>query len=489
MTKDYPNLFINGEWVPPTGGGTIPVINPATEEVVGSAPAGTRADVVRAIDAARVAFDEGPWPHMAMQERALVMVRMADLMEKRFEELVNLNIAESGGTRMLAESIQIGFPIQHFRDMAQRVMPAFQMTKPIAPHVAAGMEKGVIRREAWGVAALISAYNFPFFLNIMKIAPALASGCTSILKPAPTTPLQAFVIAEIAEEAGLPPGVLNIVHGDIDGAVELTTNPKVDLVSFTGSDTVGRKVMEQASPTLKKVVLELGGKSANIICEDADLVKAIPSVVGGIIVHAGQGCALLTRTLVHRSRYDELLAMLKGALAGVKVGDPAEPDTVMGPLGSEAQRAKVEGLIQTGIDEGATLAYGGGRPEGLDKGFFVEPTVFVDVDNSMTIAQREFFGPVGVVIPFDDDDEAVRIANDSDYGLAGAVWANSPVRAYNIAQRVRAGFLTVNGASGGLSPHAAFGGFKQSGLGREWGEAGLDEFLQTKTIAWGVASG
>ncbi|MFZ2177672.1 MAG: aldehyde dehydrogenase family protein [Rhodococcus sp. (in: high G+C Gram-positive bacteria)] len=489
MIKKYPHLFIDGAWVPTESGEVQSVINPATEAVIGTAPIGSRADVVRAIEAARKAFDEGPWPQMSMRERSAVMLRMAEGMEKRFEELVQLNIAEAGGTRMGAEGFQIGIPIQHFRDMAERVMFTYPMERPVAPYVGAGIGQGVVRREPFGVAALISAYNFPFFLNVMKLAPALASGCTTVLKPAPTTPLEAFVLAEIAEEAGLPPGVLNIIHGDVDTAVELTTNPLVDLVSFTGSDVVGRKVLEQASPTMKKVVLELGGKSANIICEDADLGKAIQSVIAGIIVHAGQGCALLTRTLVHRSRMDELVAMIKEILSGIKVGDPSEPDTVMGPLGSEAQRAKVEDLIRTGVEEGATIAYGGGRPAGLDKGFFVEPTLFVDVDNSMAIAQREFFGPVGVVIPFDDDDEAVRIANDSDYGLGGGVWANDPVRAYAIAKRIRAGYVTVNGGGGGLSPHTAFGGYKQSGLGREWGEAGLEEFLQIKTIAWGVASG
>jgi acyl-CoA reductase-like NAD-dependent aldehyde dehydrogenase len=263
----------------------------------------------------------------------------------------------------------------------------------------------------------------------------------------------------------------------------------VDLVSFTGSDAVGRMVYGQAAPTLKKVVLELGGKSANIICDDADLDRAAMDVIRGITIHAGQGCSLLTRTLVHRSRHDELVEKVVAVLAHVKVGDPAAPDTGMGPLISEAQRDKVEKLIRTGEEEGARIAFGGGRPAGLDKGFFVEPTLFTGVDNAMTIARTEFFGPVGVIIPFDDDDQAVAIANDSDYGLAAGVWAKDPVRAYEIAKRVRVGYVTVNGGGGGLSPHTAFGGYKQSGLGREWGEHGLSEFLQTKTIAWGVAGG
>lgn len=489
MLKEFHNLFIDGSWVAPETGLTEPVINPATEDVIGTAPVASRGDVRRAIHAARTAFDDGPWPLMSVQERSAVLVRMAEVMDKRLEELIALNIAEAGSTRAVAESIQTGIPIAHFRDMAERVLLRFPMEEPLAPTFGNGIGQGVIRREPFGVAALVSAYNFPFFLNLMKLGPALAAGCTTVLKPAPTTPLEAFILGEIAEEAGLPPGVLNIVTGDIDAGVELTSSPLVDVVSFTGSEIVGRKVFEQAAPTLKKVILELGGKSANIICDDADLTKAVGSVVRDTILHAGQGCALMNRILVHSSRIEELTELTKAHLASVRVGDPASSDTSMGPLGSAAQRAKVEGLIAQGVEEGATIAIGGGRPAGLDRGFFVEPTVFVDVDNSMTIAQKEFFGPVSVLVAFETDDDAVRMANDSEFGLAGGVWSKDPVRAYNIAKRMRTGYVTVNGGGGGLSPHGPFGGYKQSGLGRERGDAGLDEFLQTKTIAWGVASG
>lgn len=489
MLKEYRHLFIDGGWVPGESGQTQSVINPATEEVIGTAPVASAADVARAIRSARTAFDEGPWPRMTVAERSAVLLRMADIMERRFDELVELNIAESGSTRVGAQTFQVAIPIAHFRDTVGRVLQSFPMQTPLPPHIGHGIGQGVIDREPFGVAALISAYNFPFLLNLVKVGPALAAGCTAVLKPAPNTPLEAFVLGEIAEEAGLPPGVLNIVSGDIDAGLELTTNPMVDLVSFTGSDVVGRKVIEQSASTIKKVVLELGGKSANIICDDADLSRAVKAVVRDIILHAGQGCAFLTRTLVHRSRHDELVQLITAELAAVEVGDPTSPDTVMGPLGSAAQRARVEELIRVGVEEGATLAIGGGRPAGLDKGFFVEPTLFVDVDNSMRIAQEEFFGPVGVVIPFDDDDEAVRIANDSIYGLAGGVWAKDPVRAYTIARQIRTGYVTVNGGGGGLSPHGPFGGYKQSGLGRERGMAGLDEFLQTKTVVWGITSG
>lgn len=482
-------LYIDGEWTDSEGTAHLDVVNPATEEVIGRVPQATRGDVVRAIEAARRAFDEGPWPRMSVRERSAAMIRLAEIMERRTPEIIELNIAEAGSIRPLAETLQVTVPIRHFRDMAERVMPSFAWERPLMPFIGAGIGQGVLRREPFGVAALISAYNFPFFLSVMKLAPALAAGCTVVLKPAPTTPLEAFLLAEMAHEAGLPPGVFNVVTGDVDAGQELTSNPMVDVVSFTGSDTVGRMVYSQAAPTLKKVVLELGGKSANIICEDADLDRAVQMVVSGITVHAGQGCSLLTRTLVHRSRHDELVEKVIAALSQVKVGNPADPDTTMGPLISEAQRDKVEKLIRTGEEEGARIVFGGGRPAGLTKGYFVEPTLFIDVDNSMTIARTEFFGPVGAVIPFDDDDHAVRLANDNPYGLAGAVWAKDPARAYRIATQIRAGYITVNGGGGGLSPHAAFGGYKQSGLGREWGEHGLNEFLETKTIGWGVAGG
>lgn len=489
MAQPISQLYIDGAWIDSESDTIIDVVNPATEEVIGRIPQATVGEVTRAIEAARRAFDEGPWPTMPPRERAQVLLRMADAMEKRRAELVDLNMAESGSTRALAEYLQVGIPITHTRDMAERILPGFEFERGVLPTVGQGLGQGVVVREPAGVAALISAYNFPLFLNIMKLVPALAAGCTVVLKPAPTTPLEAFILGEIAEEAGLPAGVLNIVTGDVDAGRELTTNPMVDLVSFTGSDTVGRLVYEQAAPSLKKVVLELGGKSANIICEDADLAKVAESVIGNMVTHAGQGCSLLTRTLVHRSRYDELVAMVAGGLSMIKVGDPADPSTMMGPLISEAQRSKVEALIQSGVDQGARIAFGGGRPAGLDKGYFVEPTLFVDVDNSMDIAQKEFFGPVGVIIPFDDDDHAVRLANDSDFGLGGGVFSGDPVRAYGIAKRIRTGMVNINGGGGGVTPHVPFGGYKQSGLGREWGAAGLEEYLQTKSITWSAARG
>ena len=486
--KSY-ELFIDGGWVDSESGETIDVINPAKEDRIGAVAQATKGDVRRAIEAARRAFDHGPWPTMSPRERSVVLIRMADILERRRAELVDLNIAEAGSIRALAEVLQVGIPIDHFRDTAERVLPSFAFEQPMPPSIGLGLGQGVVLREPAGVAALISAYNFPLFLNLFKIAPVLAAGCTAVLKPAPTTPLEAFVLGEIADEAGLPAGVLNIVSGDIEAGEELTTNPMVDVVSFTGSDTVGRLVARQASDTFKRVVLELGGKSANIVCDDADVQKVLPHVLQNMLTHSGQGCALLTRTLVHRSRYDELVAMTAGALSYITVGDPADPATTMGPLISAAQRDKVEALIAVGIEEGAEVAFGGGRPAGLDKGFYVEPTLLTGVTNDAAVAQREFFGPVGVIIPFDDDDDAIRMANDSPYGLAGAVWANDPVRAYGLAKRIRSGHIAVNGGGGSLSPHGPFGGYKQSGLGREWGSYGLEEFLEYKTVHWPVGSG
>jgi aldehyde dehydrogenase (NAD+) len=485
-------LFIDGQYVESSGDATTVVVNPATEEQLGVVPEGTVADARRAVAAARKAFDEGPWGRSTPRERAKVLGAMADILTRRYPELVELNIAEAGSIRPLAEFLQVGVPIEHMRDFAERLLYKYDFETPQMPYVGAGgmagIGQGIVQREAIGVASLITPYNFPLFLNVFKLAPALAAGCTVILKPAPNTPLEALILGEIADEAGLPSGVLNIVTGGIEASAELTTNPAVDMVSFTGSDAVGRRVYTQASDTLKRVVLELGGKSANIVFEDTDLEKALPHIVMNFTIHAGQGCSLQTRTLVHESIFDDVVNGVKAALDHIKVGNPADPTVTMGPLISEAQRSRVEALIKVGLDEGGQIAYGGGRPAGLDKGFYVEPTVFVDLDNSKTLARQEVFGPVSVILPFKDDEEAIKIANDSDFGLGGGVWSKDPVRALNAARRIRTGQVTINGGGGGgLSPYSPFGGYKHSGIGREWGTAGMEEYLQTKSIIWGVA--
>lgn len=479
-------LFINGSWVEGSGDEVLEVVNPATEEIIAEVPQATPADMDTAVGAARRAFDEGPWPTMRPAERGRILAAMADELSRRRAELVELNIIEAGSTRMLADMLQVGAPIDHFNDLVHRVLPRFSFEEPVPPVYGQGIGQGIAIREPYGVAALITAFNFPFLLNLAKVGPALAAGCTAVLKSSPYTPLEAMVLGEIAEAAGLPPGVLNIVTGDVAAGERLTRHPDVDIISFTGSDAVGRKVYTQGADSIKKVVLELGGKSANIVLDDADLDKVLQSVLAGFITHAGQGCALQTRILVHQSLHDDLVARVVGTLGFISVGDPSDPATMMGPLIREVQRGRVESLIASGIEEGAQIAFGGSRPAHLDRGYFVEPTLFVGVDNSMRIAQEEVFGPVAVVIPFADDDDAVRIANDSRYGLAGGVWSGDPQRADAVARRLRTGMVVINGGGGGLNPASPFGGYKHSGIGREFGEYGLAEYLQHKALQWPV---
>lgn len=482
-------LYIDGAWKSSSEGLRFDVDNPATEEVIGTAEVATPADVDLAVSAARRAFDHGPWGSSTPAERKEVLGRFAEIMERRRDELIALNIEECGSVHSFADAMQVGGAIAHLRTTID-AMDAFAWEEPAAAHVGNGIGQGVVLRESFGVALLISAYNFPLWLNMTKLAPALAAGCSVVLKPASTTPYEGLVLAEIGEEAGLPAGVLNVLAGDRVMGRVLTEHPGVDIVSFTGSDTVGRDVYRQATGTFKKVVLELGGKSPNIVMEDADLDSAVAAVVAGTTKQAGQGCSLLTRTIVHNSRRDELVERVATVLASVRVGDPSERTTDMGPLISAAQRAKVEELIAVGQEEGATLVCGGGRPADLDCGYFVEPTLFTDVDNSMRIAREEFFGPVNVVIGFETEDEAVELANDNPYGLSAAVNCKDPARAFSIARRLRSGGVILNGG-GGATPntHVPFGGYKASGLGREYGCWGIDEYLETKAVTWGASRG
>jgi aldehyde dehydrogenase (NAD+) len=488
MTYKVAGLYIDGTWTQGTGTDELTVINPATEEIIGTVPNGSVDDAHAAIDAARRAFDDGPWPRMTPQERVAILTRMGEIMLRRYDELIELNVAETGATRMLAHFLQVGIPISAWMDTATRVLPRFDFETPVAPNVVAGLGigQGIVARQPYGVASLITPFNFPFLLNVFKVVSALAAGCTAILKPSPYTPFEALVFGEVAEEAGLPPGALNIVTGDVDASTVLTQHPAIDIVSFTGSDAVGRKVYTQASESLKKVVLELGGKSANILCADADLAAVVPHVVAHTITHCGQGCAILSRTLVHESLHDDLVAAVTAALTQVKIGNPADETVMMGPLIRDQQRTRVEGLISAAVADGADLVYGGGRPSGLNSGFFLEPTVFTGVRNDMRIAREEVFGPVNVIMPFRDDDDAVRIANDSDYGLGGGVWSADTVRALDIARRLQTGSVGINGGGVGLSQHAPFGGYKHSGIGREFGTWGMQEYLQHKTIEWSV---
>ncbi|MBV8951596.1 MAG: aldehyde dehydrogenase family protein [Actinobacteria bacterium] len=477
-------LYIDGAWVDASGDDAVAVVNPATEEVISHVPQASTADVDRAVAAARRAFDDGPWPRLSPRQRSDMLLRFMQAVSDRRAGLVDLIIAEAGSARPIAQALQFDTPLRYAFWFAERAA-SFPFLDPLPPQPGArGLGQGVILKEPIGVVAAITPFNFPLYLNLVKIAPALAVGCTVVLKPSPLTPLEALVLGEIADDAGLPAGVLNVVTGDVDASGHLTTHDAVDMVSFTGSDAVGKKIMGQAAEGLKKVLLELGGKSPNIAFAGANVEKFAMSAATGFTIHAGQGCALPTRILADRSIYDDVVERITGVLRNIKVGDPTDSKTGMGPLIREAQRERVERYVAAGTAEGARLACGGARPAGLDRGYYFEPTLFADVDSSMSIAQDEIFGPVGVVIPFDGEDDGIRIANDTRYGLAASVWHPDPVRAYELAQRIHAGTVSINGGGGGPHLWGPFGGYKHSGIGREFGDYGLLEYTQLKTVSW-----
>ncbi len=474
-------LLIDGKRVEARGGRSYPNVNPATEETIGVAADAGVADAQDAIAAARRAFDESSWStDLELRSRCLRQLHAA--LEKHKEELRPQIVAEAGAPIQLTYAVQQDSCIQDMLwdiEVAER----YEWERELPVHEFFGMKsRRLVLREPMGVAALITPWNFPFMLNLSKLVPALMAGNTAVLKAAPDTPFSASFIGRlIAEETELPPGVLNVLTASDPAEIGevLTGDPRVDLVSFTGSTAVGKHIMARCAETLKRIFLELGGKSASIILDDAD----IGSVAAGAMVcmHAGQGCAITTRLLVPRSRYEEALPILEAAFQNVPYGDPTDPAHIMGPLVSARQRDRVLGLIEKGRAEGARLLVGGGRPAHLEKGYFVEPTLFVDVDPDSTIAQEEIFGPVLAVIPFEDDDDAVRIANNSRYGLSGAVTSASLERAIGVAKRIRTGTLTVNGGMW-FGPDSPFGGYKQSGIGREHGLEGFEEYLQTKTL-------
>ena len=482
-TTSY-DLYIGGEWVGAESDEALDVINPATEEAIGQVPQASIADVDRAVAAARHAYEEGPWARMTPRERSDALLRFTQVVADRKAELVDLIIAEAGPARWVADALQFDTGFRYAQWMAERTA-SFPVQEPLPVQAGArGLGQGVIVKEAIGVVAAITPFNFPLYLNLSKVVPALAMGNSVVLKPSPFTPLEAFVLGEIADEAGLPPGVLNVVTGDVEAGEHLTTHPAVDMISFTGSDVVGKRIMGQAAKGLKKVLLELGGKSPNIAFAGSDVAKFAASAAAGFTIHAGQGCALPTRILADRTIYGEVVERMEASLAKVTVGDPTERTTMMGPLIHEAQRDRVEAYVAAGTAEGARLACGGNRPPHLDRGWFFEPTLFADVDSSMSVAQDEIFGPVGVAIPFDGEDEGVRIATDSRYGLAASVWHPDPVRAWELAQRIQAGTVSINGGGGGPNLAGPFGGYKHSGIGREYGDYGLLEYAQLKTVTW-----
>ena len=475
-------MLIDGELVEAQDGRTYENLNPATEEVIGTVADATAADMGRAISAARRAFDESDWS-TNRELRSRCLRQLQEALGKHREELRPQVISEAGAPLQLTYAVQQDSCIE---DMTWDIEVAekYQWERELGVHEFFGMKSNrVVIHEPVGVAGLITPWNFPFMLNLSKLVPALMAGNTAVLKVAPDTPFCGTYIGKmIAEETDLPAGVLNIVTAKDPAEVGdvLTGDPRVDLISFTGSTAVGRHVMARASKTLKRVFLELGGKSANIVLDDAPFENV--GLAGSMVcMHAGQGCAITTRMLLPRSRYEEGLELLKTAFENLNYGDPTDIANVMGPLVSAKQRERVLGYIEKGKAEGARLLAGGGRPAHLEKGFFVEPTLFVDVDPDSTIAQEEIFGPVLCVLPYEDEDEAVRIANNSSYGLSGAVNSASLERAMSVAKRIRTGTLGVNGGLW-FGPDSPFGGYKQSGVGREHGREGFEEYLNTKTI-------
>jgi aldehyde dehydrogenase (NAD+) len=474
---DYDKLFIGGEWVEPAGTGTIDVISPHSEERVGRVPEGTPADVDKAVAAARQAFDEGEWPRLSPEERQQAVRRFADLYATKFDEMSNLITTEMGSPILFSQLAQVPVPwmmLDAFIKNAEKHPWEEVRTGVLSPEV-------LVRREPVGVVGAIVPWNVPQFTTMSKLAPALLTGCTIVIKPSPETPLDGMLMAELLEEAGIPKGVVSIIPAGREVGEHLVRHPGIDKIAFTGSTAAGKLIASICGEQLKRCSLELGGKSAAIILDDADLAHTVENLKMASLMNNGQACVAQTRIVAPRSRYGEVVDALGEMVSGLTVGDPLEMTTEVGPLVAERQQERVEKYIALGQEEGAKVVAGGsGRPEGTEKGWYVRPTVFADVDNHMRIAQEEIFGPVLAVIPYDGVDDAVRIANDSEYGLAGSVWTADEDAGRDVARRVRTGTYGVNKYS--MDFNAPFGGFKSSGVGREFGPEGIDEYVEFKTI-------
>jgi len=471
MTNEYRQFYIDGQWVDAAEPHDFKVINPATEEVAGVITLGTARDADRAVAAAKRAFPS--YSRTTPDERRALLERVLAAYKARYEEFVAAITTEMGAPVTLSRDSQAAIGIGHLSAMID-VLKTFQFEE----------RRGRVRlvQEPVGVCALITPWNWPINQVAAKVVPALAAGCTMVLKPSEYSPFSAILWAKVMHEAGVPKGVFNLVNGE--GATigaALATHPDVDMVSFTGSTRAGAEVARGAAPTIKRVHQELGGKSPNVLLDDADFEQAVKAGVLHVVENTGQSCNAPTRMLVPKARLAEAEAIAKRVAESVRVGDPRSPDTTVGPLVSRIQFDRVEALIEKGIAEGARLVTGGpGRPAGLDKGYYVKPTIFSGVRNDMTIAREEIFGPVLCIVPFETDEQAIDIANDTPYGLAAYVWSKDPARAQRVAGRIRAGRVTVNGARGDMN--TPFGGFKRSGNGREWGEYGLKDFLEVKAV-------
>ncbi len=468
----YEKLFIGGKWVPPVGNGAIEVVNASTEEVMGQVPRGSEEDVERAVQAASAAFE--PWAATSVPDRARYLERLAEGLRARAEEIATTIACEVGSSIAFARSVQAALPATVAGSYPE-LLRAFRFEEKIG--------NSLVVLEPVGVVAAITPWNYPLHQAIGKVAPALAAGCTVVLKPSQVAPLSAFILAEVVDGAGLPPGVFNLVSGAGSVAGEaLIRHPRVDMISLTGSTAAGRRVSAVAAATIKRVALELGGKSASVILDDADLEKAVGISLANCFINSGQTCSAWTRLLVPRAQHDRATEIARRITAAkYTLGDPLASQAKLGPLASSEQRESVRQFIRKGIEEGAKLVIGGPEaPDGLPRGYYVKPTVFAEVAPEMTIAREEIFGPVLSILPYRDEDDAVRIANDSIYGLAGAVWSADPARAERVARRIRTGQVDING--GRFNPLAPFGGYKQSGHGRELGSHGLREFLEVKSL-------
>ena len=471
MTIVRDSFYINGEWVPATSGETLEVTTSGTGELYATIPAGTVEEANRAVEAAAAAFDA--WSNTSPKERGEYLMRISEKLAERSDDIALAIANEVGMPLMLSKGIQVGLPTITFSDNAQRAMD-FVWEEEVG--------NSTLVREPVGVVAAITPWNYPLHQIANKVAAALAAGCTVVLKPSEVAPINAFLFADIVHDVGLPRGVFNMVSGTGPVVGEaIVAHPKTDMVSFTGSTRAGKRVMELASQMVKRVSLELGGKSANIILDDADLAKAVGDGVFKCYLNSGQTCSALTRMVVPRARLSEVEDLAVAASAGLMPADPITGASLLGPLVSAAQQQRVRDYINKGVEEGARIITGGATaPDGLEQGYYVAPTMFSDVRNDMTIAQEEIFGPVLCIIPYDTEDEAIAIANDTNYGLAGGVWAGTDEKAFEVARKIRTGQVEING--GAFNVVAPFGGYKQSGIGRELGKYGFEEFLEVKAI-------